>query len=112
MPSIYSAGALEARDIAEMTNVNSTDVDSAAKLAGVIADNDAELAAGMATKVTSQTTLVIAHSFTAAPDFLLVVPVLKGGNLWNVAANTTAVTVTRTTATSSWSVAYVIGYTA
>ncbi len=113
MASPYTAGALEARDIAEMAGVNTADVNTAATLAGLIADDTGELAAGVATKVTSQTTLVIAHSFTAAPDFIMITPILKANAVQiSPVANTTSVTLTRTTTTSSWSVAYILGYTA
>jgi hypothetical protein len=113
MASPYTAGALEARDIAEATGVNQTDVNTAATLAGLIADDTGELAAGTATKVTDATTLVIAHSFAAAPDFIMITPILKANAAGiSPVANTTSVTLTRTTSTSSWSVSYILGYTA
>ncbi len=113
MASAYTAGALEARDIAEQTGVNETDVNTASTLAGLIADDTGELLAGTATKVTNATTLVVAHSFAAAPDFILSGGILKdAANGLSVTANTTSVTWTRVTTTSSWSLSYILGYTA
>ena len=113
MASPYTAGALEALDIAEGAGVNLADVNTASTLAGLIADDTGEMLAGTATKVTSQTTLVIAHSFAAAPDFIMVSPVLKQSAVpASIVANTTSVTFTRTTATSSWTISYILGYTA
>jgi hypothetical protein len=90
---------LEARDIAEAAGVNVTDVNTAATFAGLIADDTGELAVGVATN--------------AAPDFILITPILKANAVGiSPVANTTSVTLTRTTATSSWSVAYILGYTA
>jgi hypothetical protein len=85
---------------------------AAAAIGAAIGDNGAEVKAGMATKTASETTLVITHSFTAAPDFYLAVPVTNTGTVANVAVNTTQMTITRTTAAATWTVAYVMGYTA
>ncbi len=68
-----------------------------------------QFAAGSALKVTSQTTLVITHGLTGTPTFLMVAGKLKAGNLLGVTADSTSVTVTRTTATSSWTVSYIAG---
>jgi hypothetical protein len=113
MASPYTTGTLEARDIAEQTGVNETDVNTAATLAGLIADDTGEMLAGTATKVADSTTIVVAHSFAAAPDFILSSGILKdAANKLSVVSNTTSVTWTRLTTTTSWSISYIIGYTA
>ncbi len=131
MPSPYTAGALEARDIAEATDVtvanlseaasiaaaagvNVTDVNTASTFAGLIADDTGELLVGVQAKATNSTTIVIAHSFAAAPDFVMITPILKllDSEPVTIVANTTSVTYTKNTTATSWSVAYILGYTA
>jgi hypothetical protein len=113
MASPYTAGALEARDIAEQAGVNETDVNTAATLAGLIADDTGEMSAGTATKVTASTTIKVVHAFTAAPDFILAGGILKDpANGLSVTSAATSVIWTRITSTSSWSISYIIGYTA
>ena len=130
MPSPYTAGALEARDIAEATDVtvanvseaasiaaaagvNAIDVNTASTLAGLIADDTGEMLAGTAIKAADNTTIVIAHSFAAAPNFILITPILKReSGAGAIVANTTSVTYTRNTTATSWSLSYILGYTA
>ncbi len=96
-----------------MASVYAEDELAAAQLAGSIGDGPTEQEAGTATKVASATTLVITHSFTAAPDFVMITPLLKASVVpAAIVVTTTHVAMTRTTATSSWSVSYIIGYTA
>ncbi len=113
MASPYTAGALEARDIAEAAGVNAADVNTAATLFGLIADDTGEFLAGTATKITDNSTLIVTHSFAAAPDFILTGGILKDpANGLSVTSGTTNVIWTRATATTSWSISYILGYTA
>ena len=96
-----------------MASIYAEDELGATKVAGLIGDGAANVSAGIGIMTTNQTTLVIAHSFAGAPDFLLFSSILKPeATQIAVTSNTTAVTFTRNTAATSWSVCFVIGYTA
>lgn len=92
------------------------DEQSAAKLAGAIADDPDELKVGVATKSSSSTTCVVTHGLSGTPDFVIASLQTDAGATPLKApaqtANTTSVTFTIGTAQTSWSVAYIMGYTA
>lgn len=115
MPSPYEPGHRNAVALglamgAEAAGVTAGVV-TALALGAAISATDMAFDAGTATKVTSETTLVITHGLGAAPTFLMVSPILKPDATGAIApvANTTSITVTRTTATSSWSYSYIAG---
>ncbi len=96
-----------------MASVYAEDELTAAALAGSIADNPGEMLAGTGIKTTDSTTIVVAHSFAAAPDFVLFSSILKPeAEQIPFVANTTSVTWTRDTTATSWTLSYIIGYTA
>lgn len=89
------------------------DEQNAAAIAAGIADDADNLAVGKVTKTTSATTAVVTHGFDGTPDFIIygLVGANSGVTLTH-SANTTSVTFTRGTAAASWSVSYILGYTA
>jgi len=95
MPSIYDKGALMAIEAME-----------------AIADSNAKLAVGVKTKTTSSTTLVVTHGLGSTPDFILFTIKDSATAAFTTTANTTSVTVTRTTAQATWTVSYILGFTA
>ena len=109
MASPYTAGALEARDIAEMGGVNTADVNSAATAFGVIADDTGELMVGVIALTT--TSVVLANSMTIAPDFIFtsVNSIETQGVI--VSATTTTITFTAVT-TNTCNIYYILGATA
>lgn len=92
------------------------DEQSAAKLAGAIADDPDELKVGVVTKTTSSTTAVVTHGLSGTPDFVIASLQTDAGttplNAPAQTANSTSVTFTISTAQATWSVAYIMGYTA
>lgn len=86
------------------------DEQSAASIAGGIADDPTNILAGRATKTTSSTTVVVAHSMDAAPDFILASATKSFGVKGT--ANTTSITFTVATAVTSNVISYIAGYTA
>jgi len=91
------------------------DHQNAAKIAGGIGDNAADIMVGKVTKATSSTTATVTFTGTSVPDFVLYG--LVGANAsvtlsHAVNATTQVITFTRGTATESWSVSYILGYTA
>ncbi len=112
MASPYTAGALEARDIAEKTNVNAVDVDSAAALLALIADDSGEIMVGQASF--STTSKIIASTLTAAADFVMVSQVSIGGTAHSVTttSNTTSITFTTDSTATTFVIQYILGYTA
>jgi len=91
------------------------DEQSAAKMTSAIADDPDELIVGVITMTTSQTTSVLAHGLTGAPDFLIYSLQADANgplNMPGLTVNTTSVTFTLSTAQANWSVDYIIGYTA
>lgn len=114
MPYPYTPDAIEAVGMAnELTSGQGAIVGGLINLLADQADSG-EWAVGSKTKTTSATTLVITHGLTGAPDFVLL------SEPWNkataathtVVVNSTSVTVTLTTAQATWSVSYILGYTA
>lgn len=90
------------------------DQQAAAKIAGAIGDDMDEIVVGTVTKATSSTTAVVTHGLSGTPDFILASFAGSAGNVLAVApsANSTSVTFTINTAQTTWSVSYIIGYTA
>lgn len=92
------------------------DEQAAAKLAGAIADSPDELKVGVVTKTTSSTTAVVTHGLSGTPDFVIASLQTNAGatplNAPAQTANSTSVTFTISTAQTTWSVAYIMGYTA
>jgi hypothetical protein len=92
------------------------DEQTAAKLAGAIADDPDEIKIGVVTKATSSTTAVVTHGLSGAPDFVLCNVMGDAGatplNQPALTINSTSVTFTISTAQTAWSVAYIMGYTA
>lgn len=90
------------------------DEQAAATLAGLIADGPTEITAGTVTKSTSSTTAVVTHGLSGTPDFILCSFASQAGNWLSIdpTANSTSVTFTINTAATTWSVSYVLGYTA
>ena len=92
------------------------DEQSAAKIAGAIGDDPDEIKVGIATKATSSTTVVVTHGLSGTPDFVIASLQTNAGatplNAPAQTANTTSVTFTISTAQTTWSVAYIMGYTA
>ena len=91
------------------------DEQSAAKLAGAIADDPDELIVGVVTKATSSTTALVTHGLSGTPDFViysLQADVTAATITPTFSSNTTSVTFIVATAQATWSVAYIMGYTA
>lgn len=88
----------------------------AAKIGDAIADGASDVKIGVVTKATSSTTAVVTHGLTGAPDFVLCNVMGDAGatplNAPALTINSTSVTFTISTAQTSWSVAYIMGYTA
>ena len=89
------------------------DEQSAAVLAGLIADGPTKLTAGTVTasSTTAATTSAVTHGLASTPDFVLAS--IDNGDAKSLAwaANTTTVTFTFTSSTSA-GISYIIGYTA
>ena len=89
------------------------DEQTAAKLAGLIADAPGKLTAGTVTasSTTAATTSAVTHGLVTTPDFVL--GTIDNGDAKSLAwaANTTTVTFTFTSSTSAL-ISYIIGYTA
>ncbi len=127
MASPYTAGALEARDIAEGTDVtlanveeavaiaasagvNAIDVNTAATAFGIIADDTGELMVGSIALTT--TSKVLASTLVAAPDFLMAWYNTTTANaIFSTTATSTTITFTVKTA-GTGTVYYILGYTA
>jgi len=90
------------------------DEQAAAAIAGAIGDDKDDIKIGAVTKTTSSTTASVVHGLTSTPDFILFS--MRGATAINgslvATANTTAVTFTLGSATGSWTVDYILGYTA
>ncbi len=109
MASPYTAGALEARDIAEMGGVNTADVNSAATVFGVIADDTGELMVGVIALAT--TSIILANTMTAAPDFIFTS--VNSDTTLGVLVTATSTTITFTAlTTNTCNIYYILGYTA
>ncbi len=90
------------------------DEQSAAKLAGLIADTPTKITAGTVTATTTTTTTVaVTHGLGATPDFVIATrdKADVAALAWAEVSTTGIVTFTGTTATS-WSVSYIMGVTA
>jgi len=89
------------------------DEQTAAKLAGLIADSPGKLTAGTVTasSTTAATTSAVAHGLGSTPDFVL--GTIDNGDAKSLAwaANTTTLTFTFTSSTSAL-ISYIAGYTA
>lgn len=111
MPSIYGADEQEAASIAASTNVNAADVDSAAALLAVIADDADELMVGSFTF--GAATKVIANTLSGVPDFNFCFVNSNTAGSRHAAVTATTTSITFTTATAATAVAYyILGYTA
>lgn len=92
------------------------DEQSASKLMGAICDDPDELKVGVVTKATSSTTAVVTHGLGGTPDFIMATLQGNAGTTLTSnpapTANSTSVTFTIATAQTTWSVAYILGYTA
>ena len=89
------------------------DEQSAAYIAGAIGDDTDNIKVGKVTKTTSATTAIVTHGFDGTPDFILYGLVgADAAVTLSQSANSTSVTFTRGTAAASWSVSYILGYTA
>ncbi len=91
------------------------DEQSAAKMMAAICDSPSQLTVGVVTKATSSTTAVVTHGLSGTPDFVissLQANATAGTIAPTWTANGTSVTFVVATAQASWSVAYIIGYTA
>ncbi len=90
------------------------DEQSAAVLAGLIADGPTEITAGTVTKTTSSTTAVVTHGLSGTPDFVLASLSANAGGIlaFTPSSNSTSTTFTLNTAQATWSVSYILGYTA
>ena len=93
---------------------NPTGSINALRLGNAISTTSTAFAGGTVTKVASETTLVMTHGLAGAPTFVMVSPILKPDALGNLApvVNSTSITITRTTATSTWSYSFIAGFTA
>ena len=89
------------------------DEQTAAKLAGLIADSPTKLTAGIDTSssTTAATTAAVTHGLGSTPDFVLAT--INNGDAKSLAwtANTTTLTFTFTSSTSAI-ISYVAAYTA
>ncbi len=129
MASPYTAGALEARDIAEATDVNATNVSEASSIAaaagvnvtdvntastffGLIADDTGELMVGQISF--STTSVLLASTLTAAPDFVMVGTVTDSPTAHSISVTATSTTITFTSdsTTTTLTLQYILGYTA
>jgi len=89
------------------------DEQTAAKIAGTIADTPSLSKSGTATSTTTAAaTVVVTHGLASTPDFVLASMNKTALNGLAYSANTTSITFTRATATTSWTVSYIAGYTA
>ena len=88
---------------------------TAAGIFDAIADYS-EWKVGTVTKTTSSTTAVVTHGLSGAPDFVLSQIMGDAGatplNNPALTINSTSVTFTISTAQTTWSVSYILGYTA
>lgn len=95
-----------------MPSAYTADEQSAAKIAGGIADGPSALKVGRVTKATSSTTAVVAHGLAGTPNFILATLQADAGGPLNqpgITADSTSVTFTISTAQTAWTVAYVMG---
>lgn len=85
---------------------------AAAKIASAIADGPDDIKIGVVTKATSSTTAVVAHGLAGTPTFVIASLQKNAGGVAapKYSVNSTSVTFTLSTAQTTWSVAYVIGY--
>ena len=95
-----------------MAGSYTADEQSAAKLAGLIADSPTKLTAGIAASTaTATTTVAVTHGLGAAPDFCLAQSSKADAAAVAWSADSTTLTFTVTSATS-YTISYVTGYTA
>ncbi len=96
-----------------MAGSYTADEQSAAKLAGLIADGPTKLTAGIVTEstTTATTTAVVTHGLGSTPDFVICSTTQTDVITPTWAANTTSLTFTVTSATG-FSISYIAGYTA
>ena len=89
-----------------------SDEQSAAKLAGLIADSPTKLTAGVAASTaTATTTVAVTHGLGSTPDFVLAQRDKADAAAIAWSSDSTTLTFTVTSATS-WTISYIAGYTA
>lgn len=88
------------------------DEQSAAKLAGLIADSPTKITAGVAASTsTATTTVAVTHGLGSTPDFCLAQSSKADVAAPAWSSNATTLTFTVTSATS-YTISYIVGYTA
>ena len=88
------------------------DEQSAAKIAGLIADSPTKITAGVTTsKATAGTTALVTHGLGSTPDFVIAQSSKADVAAVAWASDTTTLTFTVTSATA-FTISYIAGYTA